>query len=561
MKRLGPFLLATACLALFTWALLLRHEGTVFISPDEAANQFFAATFARTGTLEVFDPLNLAFGDALHPRSVISLNGFLMPGGFLGIPLLFGMLACLFGIWTIPFWTPILAVMAVYAWDATARRWFGEHIGRISAILLALHPVWILYTARSLMPNVPFVSFLLFAVWFLTCRPVRSFASWIGNSAPHCAWILAKKRAYGDAILAGISLGIALMIRPSEIIWIAPCAAIALWWQRRSIAPRASAVFVIATILSLLPLLPLQQRLYGSPWKIGYTAGVQTTSATLVVVAAPLTLRATVESFLSPVLPFGIHPRLVWKEAIAYGPSLMWWMFILAAIGLFVMWRTSPKEERATRRGYVLLAAGVTAYLLVLYGSWAIHDNPDPRLVTLGNSYVRYWLPAFVLLLPICAAGLEWIASRAHTERLRTVTYVSLILACATFSAQIVLFEPYDGLLADTVVLQKSTIIRDGVLARTEPDSVIVVDSADKILWPYRHVLHPLRDEATYALIPRIATQGPAYYYGLTLPPQDLTFINEVKLAGTPFIFYPMQTFGNETLYHVFNQTTGGAPY
>lgn len=561
MKRIGPYLLATACLALVVSSLLLRREGAIFISPDEAANHFFATSFAHTGQLGVFDPLNVTFGNVLHPRSVISLNGFLVPAGFLGIPLIFGWLAKIFGTWSIPFWTPLLAVLAVYAWDATARRWFGATIGRISAILLAVHPVWILYTARSLMPNVPFVAFLIFTAWFLTRRPARFFAGWIGNSAPRYAWLLAKIRAYGDAALAGLSLGAALMIRPSELIWIAPCVVIVLWWHRREVAPRVSLAFGIVVALSLLPLLPIQNQLYGSPWKIGYTAGVQSAPTGVEIPTTQPTLRARVESFLAPVLPFGIHPRLIWKEAIAYGPSLMWWLFVLAAIGLVAIWRTTPKEDHHHLRGYLLLAAGIAAYQLVLYGSWAFHDNPDPRLVTLGNSYVRYWLPAFVLLLPLCAAGLEWIGHKAHTDRLRTATYVSMLLVCAAFSAQLVLFEPYDGLLADEVVLQKSELIRDAVLARTEPDSVIVVDSADKILWPSRHVLQPLRNDTTYALIPRIAASNPVYYYGLTLPTEDLNYVNHVKLAGTPFMFYPVQSFGGETLYHVFNQTTGQSPY
>lgn len=564
MKRLGPFLLATACLALLASSFLLREEGATFISPDESANYFFAANFARTGTLEVFDPANLAFGDALHPRSVVSINGFLMPGGFLGIPLLFGWLGSIFGVRTIPFWTPFLAVFAVFAWDATARRWFGQHVGRISAILLALHPAWILYSARSLMPNVPFVCFLIFAAWFLTCRPVRTFAAWIGDSSPRHAWILAIKRAYGDAIFAGLSLGMALMIRPSEIVWIAPCALAVLWWQRREVAPRVSLLFAAVAFLSLLTLLPIQNSLYGSPWKTAYTAGQViplSQGGTEGGAAVDVTLRARVESFLAPVFPFGIHPRVMWKEAVAYGPQLMWWLFALAVLGLVVVWRTTPKEDRAARRGYVYVTAAVTAYLLVLYGSWSFHDNPDPTLITAGNSHVRYWLPVYLLLLPLCAAGLDWIARLAHTERLRTVTYVSLILVCAAFSAKVAVFEPYDGILTDRVVLRESSLIREGVLSRVEPQAVIVVDSADKFLWPYRHVLHPLRSDATYALIPRLAAVVPVYYYGLTLPAEDLVYVNQVKLAGTPFMFYPVEAFGAETLYHIFRQTEGQSPY
>ena len=39
----------------------------------------------------------------------------------------------------------------------------------------------------------------------------------------------------------------------------------------------------------------------------------------------------------------------------------------------------------------------VSAWLLVVYGSWWFSDNPDPTAITLGSSYVRYFLPLYIL--------------------------------------------------------------------------------------------------------------------------------------------------------------------
>src|SRR3972149_1384438 len=65
----------------------------LFNSPDELANHFFATEFASTGRLFVFEPLNIDLGDALHPRSMVSASGRIMPISFLGMPVIYGILA------------------------------------------------------------------------------------------------------------------------------------------------------------------------------------------------------------------------------------------------------------------------------------------------------------------------------------------------------------------------------------------------------------------------------------------------------------------------------------
>src|SRR3989344_625178 len=104
--------LTAVVMIFFLSSLILVKEGPIFISPDESANAFFIKQFAQTGNMFFYEPLNLSVGDVLHPRSIISINGRLVPGGFLGLPLLYGGLSMFFGLWLAPFLTLFFARLA-----------------------------------------------------------------------------------------------------------------------------------------------------------------------------------------------------------------------------------------------------------------------------------------------------------------------------------------------------------------------------------------------------------------------------------------------------------------
>jgi len=87
-----PILLLTLVVGIvFLGSLILVPKGDIFISPDETANAFFSMQLARTGSLFSFDAINVAFDDMIHPRSVVSMDGRLLPGSFIGLPVLYGL--------------------------------------------------------------------------------------------------------------------------------------------------------------------------------------------------------------------------------------------------------------------------------------------------------------------------------------------------------------------------------------------------------------------------------------------------------------------------------------
>lgn len=556
-KWRGGWLIILAVLVSAIGSFVLFPREGVYVSPDETANAFFAHTQAHSWVLYAFDALNIPLHDALHPRSVVSVEGRLMPQGFVGLPFLYGSLTWLTGDWFLPFVTAVLAAFAVCAWFGIVRRVFDREIALLSAILLALHPAWWYYTARSLMPNVPFASLIIIGLWLILARPVRA---WTEGT---------KKAVFGkdaDLVLGGIAWGFALMIRPAELVWLLLAAAAAALFMRATIRWRSVTIVAIALGIALAPLPLLQRSLYGSMFTSGYTVHAEEPDAPAVdtpVTVAPAPPSTSLnespawlafQSFIKPVLPFGFHPRNAARNLFWYGGELFWWLTILALVGLpfTCSLRGLTREQKRARQVFLAVSACAGIWLVTLYGSWVFHDNPDPESISIANSYVRYWLPLFILSTPLIAFAVRWIANRALTPFARTLCIAVIVLLCAALNVRTVFFAPEDGLVPAAATMAQAAGIRDWVLQLTEPDAVIIVDRADKLFFPYRQVRYPLRDEETYALMPTLVLHAPLYYYGITFPETDMEYLNGEKLKLLGLQIELVHTFDEESLYRIY---------
>jgi len=545
---IGAFLL----IAFLGTGIFLRHQG-MYVSPDETANAFFAETFATTGHVFSFDSVSATFDDLIHPRSVVSQDGRLMPGGFLGLPVLYGWVIKLLGSFWLVWITPCIALVAVLAWFVMVRKIFDQTIAFYSALLLAIQPAWWYYSARSLMPNVLFVSLLIFAGLFLVVRPCRER---IFACLRHTKFAFLSS-PMTDFFCGGVFLGLAFFVRPSELLWVMGMLGILAIAYRHAWRWKDMAALVAGWIFfGLVPLLFFQHATYGDWLATGYTIGESSTS---VVEQVTATLswweRFSTTPPLTWIFPFGLHLWSVAEQGWQYGVQLFWWLTLLSAGGYLLLF--FPRQHRSPERrqryaAYGLICFFVSAWLILLYGSWTFHDNPDPSQVTIANSYIRYWLPIFVLSTPLAALFIDWFARHAITGWLKKATVVVLITLCAIFNIFVVFFAGDDGLFSVAATGKADQEVREYVLTVTDPEAVIVVDRADKIFFPYRHVLYPLRSDATYDLLPQLILHGPVYYYGITLPEMDMEYLNTRKLKERGLQIERVETFEEESLYHFY---------
>jgi 4-amino-4-deoxy-L-arabinose transferase-like glycosyltransferase len=499
-------------------------------SPDENANRFFAVRFAEEGQLSAPEPLLAVAPDIVHPRSMRAVGVSLVPVGFIGLPVLYGGIARLIGTWSIPWITPVVAAMAALAWAGIVGRLTTRRVGIIAGVLLAVQPAWWYAASRTLQPNVLFLSLLLLATWcFMNAEPPR------------------ERR---HAAFAGVLLGLALATRLAEAYWIALAAGILLVALADRAVWRRAAIAAVFAVLTLVPFFIAQQQLYGSVFVTGYGD----VASTEVAGAATGGKTAQLLGPLRPYLfPLGLAPRIAARTFATYGVAFFWWWsalvgVALAAFGVLATRRVIP----VTKRTSVLFGAAlfVSVWLILFYGSWVISDTPDPNAVTIGSSYLRYWLPIFAAsTIPVA-----WLFDRVAAPlrpRARAALLAALLFGTGVVSGIHVFTAPGDGLLAVQESLVRYAKEREAILALTEPDAVIVADRADKVLFPHRSIVHPLRSEATYAALPALVAATPTYYVGVTFPEKDLVWLNTVKLPPLGVFIEPVRSFADETLYRL----------
>jgi len=527
------------CILFFCGTLVLTARADVFVSPDETANAFFAKHFSQTGNMAVADPLHIGLGGSVHPRSILVRADQLIPGSFLGLPMYYGAVLFFFGSWALPFLTPLIFLCAVFAWRRLCEQWFSKEVAFLSALLLLTHPAFWYYASRGLMHNVLFVSLLIFSVFFLCVQP-------LSHHLAECTHRLGKMRSfqkYADDVLFGLCAGAALTVRTSELFWVIPLFLfLHIVFSKKHFF--LSTMFVVMGWgLAWAPLLWLQYNTFGKPFLTAYTLLSPSTS-----ISTGMAVSVNVVHRLYRLMfPFGIHLQTAWMHFRDYGLLLFWWLTPLMIIGCVVMFL--QKQTSRVHRWYLGICLVIGLWLAIWYGSWIIHDNPDPNQITIANSYVRYWLPVFVLALPFVASSIYWLVGFIKKPLWKYVAFVILVGGVVMLNIRVVFFSGPDALVSVNHVLQSSRIIRADVFARIPQDGLIITERSDKLFFPERSVLLNLRSPQTQSLLPTLFERNTSlFYYGITLDPKEQTLLN-TSFAVHGKKLERIKTYNAESLY------------
>ena len=520
-------------------------------SPDETANYFFAKKFSTTGQLAFFDPANVIGDNMVMPRSVRTDSGWIKPVSFLGIILIYGSLAAVFGLAIIPFLTPFFAAVGLILFYLIVRRIFGNRVGLWSAFILALFPVYIYYTTRSMFHNILFIFLLLAAVYLfiLALGPKRDKAD-----RPFVAWTL-KRHLWLEFLAtfgSGLFAGLALITRTSELLWLAPAWFLIWLFYARRLGATKLIIFFSGLFLALVPVAYYNQILYGSFWHGGYNE--MNRSIDDIVNTGGNLLRFTWTGqfgyyyhYLSQIFHNIFYFGFNYSQSLEMSRRYIWEMFsVLSVAGLSGWLLLAVKYCRQRKKKYlVYLLSGliVSAFLIFYYGSWKFNDNPDLTRFTIGNSYTRYWLPIYLWLIPLSSLALVRV-SRAilligpeTVSRIRKIIATGLqfsaVLVFAYLSLNFVLFGSEEGLVYLYYNNQSERANTEMVWAMTEPAAVIITRYHDKFFWPERRVIMGVvsNDEILTAAA-KLSKHYPVYYYNFYLNDADVVYLNERKLSS-----------------------------
>lgn len=559
-----PVLLVLAAsffIAASSFNFYLQKDGFVkWISPDETANYTFAKLYAQEGELSIYEKYNLYAKDIIHPRSFRSDHGSMKPVSFLGLALIFGRVAGWIGFEAIPYLTPAFGGLAIIFYYLLVGRLFSKRNALISASILAFFPVFIYYSARSLFHNVLFISLLLGGLYF-------SVRMGDGRQGKY-DW-----KGLLSAALGALLTGAAVMSRSSELLWVGPLFFFIWAANFRKVGILRLVIFLAFLGFSLLPAFYWNQILYGGVTASGYPevnrsiSTLKDASAGLVqapFAAEPASYELLLKKIKDNVFYFGFNPKEALKTFKNYFILMFPWLFWPAAVGFLSFissWRQLKKRHFVFLAGYFFLSATLVLY----YGSWKFNDNPDPSMITIGNSYTRYWLPIYLGAIPFFSLLIIRLTDFKDQEGGRLMKYLKVsttalsrfmsVAIVAFISVTFVLFGSNEGLVETFKKQRAAKKDLDKVLSLTEKNAVIITRYHDKLFFPERKVIiGNFEDKNMIIEYANLAEFLPVYYYNFNFADKDFEYLNSRKLADFGLGIEEVERVTNEfTLYRILD--------
>src|SRR6056297_161568 len=544
----GAFLVL--CFVLYGFLALTGDQ--IYNSPDETANYIFIKNYLQTGQIAIDEPLNLELEKQIQGRSFnVNSHGRLVPQGFVGMIMVYGLIGKIIGLSLIEYLTPLLAVLAVMAFYGLIKRFFSPKIALFSGFLMALHPVFLYYSNRGMMNNIPVLSLVILAVYFW----VKIFEN--------------EKSKLLFYVLSAFCLALAVLMRPSELLWIAVMVLGLIIWQRKKIKWSYFSVGLILMIVLALPVLEVNKTLYGSSFTTGYSKldnddGDRVELIDIsqadrdydknkqaLVVKKNNNVWDLTRAFIEP---FGFKEKRLMENFYKFILLIFWWISIPLFLGLAKKFIDLMKKKiKRSEKFYLLTYCLSSVAVFVYYGSWWLwlyHSNYDLAKPTLDISYVRYFLPIYIFGLPFAVIGLNFMAkSLGKYKKPFIALYLILFL---TFSGYLTFFEKKLGMLQVEKTLDGYAERLELVKKRAPVNAsiLIVPNWADKVFDDEYKIIRQLNSTKHFQALQKIPqTKFQGYYYS-ERPIDEVIAFSEGKLTELNLsLEYVCHISGTENLY------------
>ncbi len=515
-KKIFLEIFAIFSLCIFSFALYIffyiqtpEGEQIIFSSPDETALKVFSEHFAKEGNF--FLPRSsVDLPDFVHPRSSAEKFGHLVPMGFLGQFIFYGVLHRIFYIPLI-FLTPFFTALAGLALFYLFQIRYTKNQSLFGTTLFLFHPAVIYYTTRGLLPNMLFVDLLIFSVYFLSL-----FFSHQRKTFLVCGMFL---------------VGLALSVRPVEAGWVGSLLVVFFIWQRKFLHWKLWLIAFFYFSLAFVPLAYYNFDTYGSIIQTGYAQ-----DAGGILPKEFSTEKNNV--FFLPfifIAPFGFHIKNIFFAMWNYAFLLFSPLTALAFFGIVF----------SKAKIYRIIFIGVSIWLFLLYGSWVVKDNIAGE-IGIGVSYVRYWLPIFVLSLPFTIEGCM------HLCKKKSSFFWSIgLVGVLFFSIGKAFIFDAEALFAHKSDSLSYYKVREEVRREVPKDAIIISERSDKIFFPEYEVIDVTSDaEPIWKRLKEISDFSRLYYFSI-YPPTSIEAVNQKFLYADNFRFEFLKKVEKEYyLYH-----------
>ena len=520
-KSITIGLLILGCIMAVVYGSFYATTAPPYNSPDETSQAYFIERLSRGDSLKV--PIDTGYEgyEFVAPRSMRVADGRLVPASFIGLIGIYGTLGSFIerfpGMYVEHFVYGAAAVLGLTAFYIIIAYVWNRNVARISFLLALFFPGWWYYASLGLFPNVLLVSFVLWSV------------------ASYILYKQTGKHIY--TVASALFVSLALLVRLAALPWVG-FIWLSLFVLDSSLRKKEHASFYLrftglVLMFFVLPLLVVQQSLYGGATATGYV--LADTAGTL--------------SLLQTLFPGGLHPRLALANVWDYYVILFWYITIPCLCGAIYFFVQLGKARRIQRK-YFFMTVVIAAWLSLYYGSWLLFDNINNE-VSIGVAYVRYWLPIYLLLLPFAALIGMRIVSFVTPTLLRKMVGAVLLGVVIGASGYDALFRHDDSLFPLHETLAANKIVKEEVIALTEPDAIIISYRHDKVFFPDRDVIHGNPAVIVEQILPHISYTRPLYLYTIDSPEVIMTQFTR-PLAEEGIRLTVRQALSKGTVYAIF---------
>ncbi len=507
----------------FYWSLRPAAVGNdfwIFNTPDETANYFFIKNFIVDGEIQEFERLNIFSGklNLVHPRSITVVDNYLVPGGFLGFIWLARTFGILFGLGVVPFITPLVSLAALGCFYYFIKRIFTAKIAFFSSLALLVLPAFWYYNSRSLFNNLIFLDFLIIGLCLLT--------------------VFWEKKQPVFLAFGSLFFGLALTIRPVDVFWALGLVLIGFFCYRRKVSFGWIFLFGLIILLCFIPVLGYQYHFYGHPLASGYNPGLVGSDSGSVGL-----FKVFINRFL---FPFGINFYHIGLSLYHYFAKMFWWYFWPAlGGGLLLIFGWLKGRLDAPKKFFLAGTVLVYVWILFYYGSWWFFNNLMAKPL-IGSSQTRYFLPLYLLAVPLMVYFWNELVSRLPGRRLKQLVVLILAVGIAGGSAWAVLRQDEESLLNVRETVLGYHQINRQVRRLTDENSVIITSYGDKIFFPSRKVIVNWRSSRFLAGIEGLIRETDVYFYAIS--PEEVNYLTDYSNFSTSWL----ADFGNQkALYQV----------
>ncbi len=497
-------------------------------SPDGTANYRYISQFARNTTLAFVDDINSKISlPVVVPRSVRIVDSlYQIPTSFIGMPLLFGTLAKLFGMSAVPFYLFIFTLIGLGSLYYIVQIFFEKKTALLTVVITAFFPAVVYWQNRSLMHNMLFVD-----LWLIG----TALCIYAGQI------ISTKWQNYLYGVLSGLVLGMALMVRSSEVFVLVLSVIVAAFISRTTIKQTLLRSILILFVMCamLTPVFLFNIKYYGTAVSVGYATdmGYGYIISDIFVRGKLGEIGHLLRLFIAP---FGFDLSTIINTVSNFIINNFWYYLLLFVLGFIItvgdiIIAINRKGIRVLRnhiRSIVFFSwfVFVSLILILLYGSWNFFDNTVQK-ISIGDSHTRYWLPIYIFVIPYVSYAIM----RGWNINWKNKVF-AICIVCGLVGAGVrdAFLDKYDGLISISKAIDFGYKKVQSILSVTEENAVISQVNQDKNYIHVRRVMPSLEQDKMSEIAKELVIQGvPVYWHYFTMGKFELWYFNEkIKPLG-----------------------------